>query len=154
MYARAAILTLTLPGIIVAQAMVENAIISGAGANSAAPIRWTGKAIGSAAQTVSKTLEPETASKSSKRGRRSARTVPPRIETPVEAEAKAEASFEDPSAIPQGLEYEELVRRFGPPSLQLTTGPADATLSYVSNQKSVGVIMHNGKVASVRKAGG
>ena len=154
MYARAAMLVFALPGIIAAQAMVENAIISGAGANSAAPIRWTGKAIGGAAQTVSKTLEPETASKSSKRRRRTARTAPSRIEPPAAAEPKAEVSFEDPSTIAQGLEYEELVRRFGPPSLQLTTGPTDATLSYVRNQKSVGVIMHNGKVASVRKAGG
>lgn len=166
MNARVGMLLFALPGMLAAQAMVENANGVGRAVTSTAPAQKTGKAIGGAFKSLSRTLEPAEAKSGSARSGaakpagRIAGTAPARPKNVVAVQpqlslpdARAEASSEDPSGIEKGMEYAEIVRRFGPPSLKLTTGPADETLSYARKNERVGVTLHNGKVASVQKAG-
>jgi hypothetical protein len=62
-------------------------------------------------------------------------------------------SFEDPSGIQETMGYDEILRRFGPPSAKVTAGPGQETLYYSRKDLAVAVTLQNGKVASVRKSG-
>jgi hypothetical protein len=160
MNARTAILFIALPAAMAAQAMVENAMGVSRAATSAAPAKKAGEAIGAVLGGLGRTLEsadPETAS--SKATPAKATLAKPTPARPASAQSAAETrtdevTFEDPSGIQKGMEYAEMVRRFGPPSLTLTTGPGEETLSYARKNATVGVTVRNGKVASVQKAGG
>jgi len=63
------------------------------------------------------------------------------------------ASFEDPSGIQETMGYDEILRRFGPPSAKVTAGPGQETLYYSRKDLAVAVTLQNGKVTSVRKSG-
>ena len=52
------------------------------------------------------------------------------------------------------MEYAEVTRRFGPPSLTLTTGPGQETLCYKSKDGNVDVAIQDGRVSAVQKTGG
>ena len=60
-----------------------------------------------------------------------------------------EPAFEDPRQIPAGIEYRDMVRRFGPPSMRVNDGPARTTFSYSKLKTQVQVEVQNGKVVSV-----
>jgi hypothetical protein len=62
--------------------------------------------------------------------------------------------LEDPSGIQEAMEYGEILHRFGLPSLKLTTGPGEETLSYARNGLVVSAMLRNGKVATVQRTGG
>jgi hypothetical protein len=49
------------------------------------------------------------------------------------------------------MEYQELIRRFGPPALQISDGGSGATLTYLSKGGPIQVEFADGKVASARK---
>ena len=57
--------------------------------------------------------------------------------------------FEDPRKIPTGIQYVEMVRRFGPPSMKVVDGPERTTFSYWKLKTQVQVEVQNGKVVSV-----
>jgi len=57
--------------------------------------------------------------------------------------------YEDPRHIPAGIEYSEMVRRFGPPSMKITDSPSRTTFSYSTLQTQVQVEVQSGKVVSV-----
>ncbi len=149
MNTRAGVLLCALPGLLAAQTMVETGMGTGRAGNSAAAAANAGKSIGGAFHSLSRTLDPEEAKSGSakkgavRRASRSARTAPARLQNAASKQAeysdaagKAEAKFEDPSGIATGMEYVELVRRFGAPSLKLTTGPGEETLSYAMKDAS------------------
>ena len=50
--------------------------------------------------------------------------------------------------------YTDVMRRFGPPAITLTTAPDQQTLFYAKNGASFDVKVVNGKVAAVQKTGG
>ena len=58
-------------------------------------------------------------------------------------------AYEDPRRIPVGLEYREMVRRFGSPSMKVTDGPSLTTFSYSKLKTQVQVEVQDGKVVSV-----
>lgn len=58
-------------------------------------------------------------------------------------------SFEDPRKIPAGLEYSEMVRRFGTPTMKVTDSPGRTTYSYSKLKTQVQVEVQNGKVVAV-----
>lgn len=62
---------------------------------------------------------------------------------------KSARGFEDPRRIKAGLEYNDMVRRFGPPNMRVVDGPGRTSLSYSSKKSRVQVEMENGKVLSV-----
>lgn len=65
---------------------------------------------------------------------------------------KAVAIHEDPSGIKPGLGYEELIRRFGPASFEVSTGPGTKTLAYQGKEGDVDVELLDGKVSKVGPA--
>jgi len=67
-------------------------------------------------------------------------------------EPKPDPSLEDPSGIREAMEYSEILHRFGPPSLKLTSGPGEETLSYARKDLIVNAMLRNGKVATVQKS--
>ena len=60
-----------------------------------------------------------------------------------------ERVYEDPRRIPAGIEYSEMVRRFGPPSMKVTDTPLRTTFAYSRLKTQVQVEVQNGKVVAV-----
>ena len=65
---------------------------------------------------------------------------------------EAAAIHEDPSGIKPGLGYEELIRRFGPASFEVSTGPRKKTLAYQGKEGDIDVELLDGKVTKVATA--
>ena len=63
--------------------------------------------------------------------------------------ASRASSYEDPRRIPAGIDYAEMVRRFGPPSMRVTDSPTRTTYSYSKLKTQVQVEVQNGRVVSV-----
>jgi len=57
--------------------------------------------------------------------------------------------YEDPRRIPPGIQYGEMVRRFGLPTMRVTDSPSRTTYSYSKLKMQVQVEVQNGKVVSV-----
>lgn len=57
--------------------------------------------------------------------------------------------YEDPHAIAPGMAYDELVRRFGPPSFSITAGQDASSLTYLSKTGSVDLELRDDKVVKV-----
>jgi hypothetical protein len=47
------------------------------------------------------------------------------------------------------MDYAEMLRRFGPPTMRINDGPARTTYSYAKLKTQVQVEVRNGKVVSV-----
>ena len=62
----------------------------------------------------------------------------------------ARKNYEDPTGIALGMSYEELARRFGPPSFGITTG-STKTLTYLGKNGGVDLELQDGKVVKVTK---
>jgi major membrane immunogen (membrane-anchored lipoprotein) len=80
----------------------------------------------------------------------------PKHEHPKVAAAKQpqpkphrEPAYEDPRKIPAGIEFKEMVRRFGPPTMVIKDGPERTTYSYSKLKTQVQVEVQDGKVVSV-----
>ena len=160
MNARVGLLLVILPGLLDAQAGVEYATGAGRAASTAAPAQKAGKAIAGAFDSLNRTLQNSEGSKPATpsatpgphRAKKAA-IVKTQPQTDV-AEPKVDVSYEDPSGIQQGMEYDEIVGRFGPPSLKLTTGPGEEILYYTKKDLKVDTTMRNGKVTAVQKTRG
>ena len=63
--------------------------------------------------------------------------------------ARRPPALEDPRKIPSGIDYSEMVRRFGPPNMRVTDSPTRTTFSYSRPKTQVQVEVQNGKVVSV-----
>jgi hypothetical protein len=77
----------------------------------------------------------------------------PAANAPSAAPATASApapSWEDPAGIELGLSYEDLVRRFGPSAMSITSG-TEKSLSYPGKAGTFQVTVQDGKVASIAK---
>jgi len=61
-------------------------------------------------------------------------------------------SYEDPAGIKAGLAYDELLRRFGPPSFEILTGPDARSLDYSTKDGGVRVECQDGKVIAAGKS--
>ncbi len=157
MKARIAILLLALPGIASAQASTEAGLGAARAATTTAPVgKSIADALGNMTRTIEKALSPD-AKPAEKPTRAPARKAArPQAAPAVKAEAKPkpEVIYEDPAGIRKDMDYDEVLRRFGPPALTLTTGTSEEVFSYTSKNAALDVIMRNGKVAEVRRADG
>jgi hypothetical protein len=140
-----------------AQAAVEYGLGAGRAATMTAPIRNLGKQIGGvwdsldkAAKSGDNQVTPSV--QSSTASKRSSTTASARRKTPSNAASPSALTYEDARHIESGIAYDELVRRFGPPSMAITTGPGARTLSYAAREGTVSVDVENDKVVTV--AGG
>jgi hypothetical protein len=164
MNVRVGLLLVVLPGLVTAQATVEYATGAAVAATATVPAQKAGKAIAGAFSNLNRVLQNADNSEpaaqrattpQSRRPQQSAKASTPEPQSASGAiQAKEEPSFEDPSGIQEAMEYAEILHRFGPPSLKLTTGSGEETLNYVRKDVVVNAILRNGKVASVQKTGG
>ena len=164
MNARLGLLLLVLPGLVAAQATVEYATGAARAATTAAPAQKAGKAIAGAFSNLNRVLQ--NADNAEPAAQRATTPQSRRPKEPVKSSAlkpqsdsgaiqpKEETSFEDPSGIQEAMEYGEILHRFGPPSLKLTTGSGEETLNYTRKDVAVNAILRNGKVTNVQKTGG
>ena len=141
----------------VAQAVVEYGVGAARAATTTAPARDLGKQIGGVLDSlnrVAKAGEGQAAPKaqSSTGPVRSATAAPSRTKTASPSLPAPATVFEDPRHIEAGIGYEELVRRFGPPSMEVTTRPGRRTLSYAAREGAVAVDVENEKVVSAATA--
>ena len=127
-----------------AQSTVEYGGLAGGSATGAAQHQKTGKEIGGVWNSLSKTLQGSSAP--------AAKRAPARAKKAAPAVTPAPTVHEDPSAIPTGIAYDDVVRRFGTPSFEVTTGPHTKTLSYQSKDGGVDVDLQDGAVLKVAKA--
>jgi len=67
----------------------------------------------------------------------------------VAAVAKPAVHYEDPSKIEDGISYSDLVKRFGPPNLQITLDDGSRTLTYLGKSGNAELVVRDGKVGSV-----
>ena len=130
-------------GVASAQAMVENALGAGRAATSTAPMSGLGKSVSGIAGGLEKTLNKGvTITETRSSGPvKTALVVPPPPPAP-------EVHYDDPHQIESGILYDELVRRFGPATLEITTSPLTKTLSYVNRTGAIQVEVREGKVIS------
>ncbi len=135
-----------------AQAVAEYGRMARQSSTAAAKAHHTSREIGGVWKSLDKTLQtsPDNAvSRETSPGvtARSA-NVRPRTANAKPAPNSA-AVYEDPERIPTGIGYEDLVRRFGPPSFEVTDGTGKTALSYESKEGSVDLELQNGKVTRV-----
>jgi type IV secretory pathway TrbL component len=156
---RSVFLLLALPCIIGAQATVEAALGAGRAA-SITPAQKMGKTIAGTFDKATRSLEKVERTKPAARSATGASgsRAKPVVVTVQQSSGQAEASkldkaFENPSGIQQGMDYAEIERRFGPPSVTVTTAPGEETLCYIAKGLAVDVTLRNGKVTTVRRSG-
>lgn len=141
-------LAISAQGTASAQAMVENAMGAGRAATMTAPAKGIGGALNNLEKTLNKTVgatEESTPPASPKPAARTAASAPA-------AAAPAPAPvvhYEDAAQIETGLVYSVVVKRYGPPALEITTGTNTKTLSYRSRASILQIELLDGKVTSV-----
>ncbi len=159
-------LLILLPALACAQATGEYGTAAAAASTASAGAKAVGNSIAGALQKLNKNLDggsssakteaPAPASRSKAKARKSAPTSKSDPATPAAtpaAPAPPQPTYEDPEGIQQGMTYDDVVRRFGPPAIGLTTAPGEQSLTYVKKGASFDVKLVNGKVASVQKTG-
>ena len=130
-------------GIASAQAMVENALGAGRAATTAAPMKGIGGALNNLEKTLNKSLnssEPAPATSTVE----TVRVTPPVVTMAV-------IHYDEPKLIETGMVYPDLLKRFGPATLAITTGLTTKTLSYLSREGTFQVELIDEKVTSIIK---
>jgi hypothetical protein len=97
--------------------------------------------------------EPEPKIKRSARTKASPRTQVKAVAVVAGSARRSRPALEDPRGILADMTYEELVRRFGPPSLSATASASHSTLSYLWRQAQFQIELENGRVIAVGEAG-
>jgi Flp pilus assembly pilin Flp len=141
------------------QAAAEYGIGAARAVTMTAPAANLGNGIKGVFDTLNKTIEPDKGAASGsassgmlspkpQRSPRSKQAIGPAGRKPT-ATAAAGAAYEDPKQIHAGIAYDELVRRFGPPSMSIMGETGRSALSYSSRNNLVQVEVEDGKVISV-----
>ena len=156
---RIAILLIALPLSASAQAAVEAALGASRAATTTAPAQGLGKAISGAYDKLGRALQGPENDKSTGRSSAGSPAVRPTRAAavkslPVPSEPKPEVTYEHPSGIQEGMDTRDVLTRFGPPSLKLTSG-SEETLCYAAKDGvTLDVTVRNGKVTAVQQTGG
>lgn len=158
-----------------AQAAVEYGAGVSRAASTASPSRTLSKGISGALDGLNKAIagaagtesadtpkaSPAPAGRSAHqtRGREQAKHATKASATETSAHAAATPSspappppvYEDPRQIQPGLAYDELIRRFGPPAVSITTGPGKTTVLYSSQGMNYQYRLEDGKVVEPQR---
>ncbi len=106
-------------GIASAQAMVENALGAGRAATSTAPMKGIGGALNNLEKTLNKSLN-GTESAPAAPATHTASTIETVHVTPAVVTSPV-LHYEEPKQIETGMLYPDLLKRFGPAALEITT---------------------------------
>ena len=117
---------------------------AGASANAAAQQQKTGKAIGGVWNKLNQTLQGAAETPKTQTVRRAA----VRSKKPA-APAAPSVVYESPAGIQTGMAYADLLRRFGPPSFEVTTGPHTKALSYAGKEGNIDIDVQDDAVTKV-----
>jgi hypothetical protein len=144
-------LWLAMAGTAAAQATVEAGLGAARAVTTVAPAKGIGKSMAGLAGSLDKAL---------KGGQQGSDIQPPAaIATKAASTTQSPsagispapvANWEDPGGIELGLSYEELVRRFGPSSMAITSG-AERALTYPGKDGMFQVKVQDGVVKSIEK---
>jgi len=134
------------------QAAVEYGLGAARAATTTAPARGVGKSMSGLAGSLDKALkggqpDSDAHAAAGTSGTASAGTAGTHSAAPA---APAAAKWEDPGGIEVGLGYAELVKRFGPPALEITDD-AGRKMTYAGKAGSYHVEVEDDRVTSVRK---
>jgi hypothetical protein len=156
-------LWLTMAGTAAGQAVVEAGLGAAGSATAAASSRSVGNAISGLAGSLDKAIKagqqdsdaPSAASSTVvPKAAPAAKTPPSSSSSPSSHTANAAAppppKWEDPSGIQAGLSYAELVRRFGPPALEIS-GETGRSLTYAGKDGTFRLDVVGDQVTSIRK---
>jgi hypothetical protein len=147
---RVTMLCLAVAGSAAPQAAVEGSLGASRAATTSAPAKGLGKSMSGLAGSLDKLVKQAPASEST--STTTTIRVPAASLQPATAAAAGEtkAKREDPGAIEAGLAYDDLVRRFGPPSMSMTDD-SGKMLSYPGKDGTYTVNVVDGKVKSIEK---
>jgi hypothetical protein len=136
-----------LAGSLQAQTAVEAGLGASRAGTMTAPAKDLGKGIAGAIGNLDKVLK--SADKSQPEA--SSSTVTPVKESAAKqaAAVKPAPVYEDIKKVEVGLEYDELIRRFGPPALEVESVGGGKKLTYSSKMGSTQLEVKDGKVAAV-----
>jgi hypothetical protein len=146
----AASLVFTAP--VYGQAAAEAGLGAAASSLGTAGAGGIGKSTAGILNSLNKTLNPNGATTSSPTTTRTTtRTRAARKSAAAPAPAAPPPVYEDALQIDKDMEYADLLRRFGPPAMQISNGSEGRTLTYVSAGGTVQVEVQGGRVMSVVK---
>jgi hypothetical protein len=158
-------LWLTMAGTAAGQAVVEAGLGAAGSATAAASSRSVGNAISGLAGSLDKAIKagqqdsdaPPAASSTVAPGKAVPAAKTPSSSSPLSpsshtahAAAPPAPKWEDPSGIQAGLSYAELVRRFGPPALEIS-GETGRSLTYAGKDGTFRLDVVGDQVTSIRK---
>jgi hypothetical protein len=126
------------------QAAVEAGLGAARAATSTAPARELGKGIAGAFGNLEKALGGKAST-----GSVTSETVAVRSHATAAPKEPAK-TYETIAHAEVGMEYDEVVRRFGPPSLELAGGEGERKLTYAGKEGSTQIEVKEGKVSSIR----
>jgi hypothetical protein len=138
-----------LAGTAAAQATVEYGLGAARAATTTAPAAGLGKAMSGLAGSLDKALKGGQPDSDTRTASKTTSVPSTRPANPADT-ASAATKFEDPGGIDAGLSYADVVRRFGPPNLEIS-GETGKTLTYSTKSGSFHVDVEDDKVTSVRK---
>ena len=154
----ASALWMTMTGTAAGQAAVESSVIAAGTSTAAASAAGIGGAISGLASTFEKTVRAGQQDSDANSiivisapaaGKRSSTAARKRLRSTDTPPAPAK-KWEDPGGIQAGLSYGDLVRRFGPPSMEIV-GDEGRSLTYSGPNGAFQVEVRDEKVASVEK---
>ncbi|MGD0000857.1 MAG: hypothetical protein ABSE21_12230 [Bryobacteraceae bacterium] len=179
MFLRIGLVSMALSACLAAQGIVEHSLGVATGAAAAGAAQRLGKTVGEKIEKISetlptpppRTLKPLTAivpgasrASTAASSASATRATPPAAaggatpalvpSTPASASPSAPAiSYEDPAGIQEGMDYAQLLQRFGPPSMKYSSTAGEQTLCYTRPDHSLDVQLRDGKVAAIRRSG-
>jgi hypothetical protein len=147
-----------MPGTAAGQATVEYSLGAARAATTTAPARGIGEAISGLAASFDKVVKEgqqgsdvtPAASTTSRTAAKYSSTAGKTPSRSTHSPRPPAPSWEDPSGIQAGLSYGEMVRRFGPPALEIS-GEVGRSLTYSGTNGRYQIEVQDEKVASIEK---
>jgi hypothetical protein len=127
--------------------MVENALGAGRAATSTAPMKGIGGALNNLEKTLNKSLN-GTESAPAAPATHTASTIETVHVTPAVVTSPV-LHYDEPKQIETGMLYPDLLKRFGPATLSITTGMTTRILSYMSREGTFQVDLVDDKVTAI-----
>ena len=146
-YQYAALLAVLAHGSLPGQTAVEAAALAGRATVTAAPAQGMAKTLDGLTRSMERVLQ-NMAPGGDAAAAPGVTLVPDdKMRTPQ----SASRTYEDPKRIPARLAYDELLRRFGPPTLEMTPGPGHRILMYAAKDGITQVELQNGQTLPAEK---